>query len=171
VSGTDAYGNEVRSAFYLIRLPTEGYVSANITKIEGLGYGLVTDGYSPSGTAPATATYSGSLLIGSLDAGSVLSTEFGTFDMTVDFAAQNASLNGTTETGSIAAPRLVLNENTIESAFFGSAQLSMAARGPAVEADVFGVFAGANAEGVHGLAHETNREAGPLSAAFFGKAN
>ncbi len=170
-TGTDADGNVIDATYDGIILAGDaGYVSQNQISVNGTDGIWATDGSSPFGNTPGTATYSGVLTMGSAQSGINFVTESGTFNLAVNFENQSASMIGTTATGSVNAPSLELTNNSIQAAMTGDATLSLQGSGD-VAASTFGYFAGNDGAGVHGLAQEIDQGNAPISAMFYGERN
>lgn len=165
-TGSNILGENVVSIITGLRLSGGGFVSDNAINV-GDRVSYATDGTSPSGTTPATATYQGVARFGGHNASGQFLSEDGTFTMTTDFGTDSSDLFASAANSSFSAT----NISTVDilDSISGPAQISVHGQ-PSVAAEVLGYFSGVNGEGVHGIVNANNSNVNQDAfATFIGK--
>ena len=152
LSGGRAVFGKANGAFYSRpgALPPE-FISLNTVNIDG-AEAFSTDGTSPSGTTPTSASYVGDAVFSKFNplSGDTVS-ESGTFQMSVDFRAGTANVRASATNAALTATATGVND--IFSAILGTGEITYAGR-VSEPANLLLYFSGVDGGGVHGAVVE-----------------
>ena len=145
------------------------FVSLTTVNIDG-AEAFLTDGTSPSGTTPSSASYGGDAIFSKFNpsTGNAVS-DAGTFQMSVDFSAGTANVGASATNAAMTATATGVND--IFSAILGTGEITYAGR-VSEPANLLGYFSGVDGGGVHGAVVEApSSEPDFVAVNFYGTKN